>query len=90
MKLHDDFLWARRKAMGLGCTWGVGVPWWVVPTSGAPRTASLHYKYNNISETLEQASKYSSSRRRAENHQIQPRHHHGGVDQFHWCLFDDA
>ena len=22
-KLHDDFLWARRKEMGPGCTWGV-------------------------------------------------------------------
>ena len=24
---------------------GPRVPWWVVPTSGAPRTASLLYKY---------------------------------------------
>ena len=68
--------------MGPGCAWGCleegtthqgapggpGAPWWVVPTSGAPRTASLLYKYHNIPETLEQASKYSSSRRRVQNH----------------------
>src|SRR4051812_32052607 len=103
-KLHDDFLWAKRKAMGPGCTLGMsrgghnppghaggpGAPWWVVPTSGAPRTASLLYKYHNIPETLEQASKYSSSPRRVQNHQIQSIHHHGGVHHFHWCLFDDA
>ena len=38
---------------------------------GCPRTASLLYKYPNIPETLEQATKYSSSRRRVQNHQIQ-------------------
>ena len=77
--------------MGPGCAWGCleegtthqgapggpGAPWWVVPTSGAPRTASLLYKYHNIPETLEQALKYSSSRRRVQNHQIQSRHHLG-------------
>ena len=50
-------------------------PWWVVPTLGAPRTASLLYKYPNIPETLEVSTKYSSSRRRVQNHQIQSRHH---------------
>ena len=54
-KLHDDFLWAIRKAMGPGCTWGVprgghnppgrawppGVPRWVVPPSGHPSGTSL-------------------------------------------------
>ena len=52
--------------LGPGCTWGsleegtthqgapggTGAPWWVVPTSGAPLTASLLYKYPNIPETL--------------------------------------
>ena len=41
-----------------GAPGGPGAPWWVVPTSGAPRTASLLYKYHNIPETLEGASKY--------------------------------
>ena len=27
-----------------GALGGPGAPWWVVPTSGAPRTASLLYK----------------------------------------------
>ena len=69
------FLWTRWKILGPGCTWGSpkegtthqgvpggpGVPWWVVPTSGAPQTASLLYKYPNIPETLEASKKYSSS-----------------------------
>ena len=73
-----------------GAPGGPGAPWWVVPTSGAPRTASLLYKYPNIPETLKASKKYSSSRRRVQNHQIQSRHHHGGVHHFHWCLSDDA
>ena len=56
---------------------GLGAPWWVVPTSGAPRTASLLYKYPNIPETLGESMKINSSRRRVQNHQIQSRHHHG-------------
>ena len=43
---------------------GPGVPWLVMPTLGAPRTASLLYKYPNIPETLEASTKYSSSCRR--------------------------
>ena len=35
-----------------GAPGGPGAPWWVVPTSGAPRTASLLYEYPNIPETL--------------------------------------
>ena len=103
-KLHRDFLWTRRHLMGQGCAGGCsegstthqgmprgpGAPWWVVPTSGAPRTASLIYKYPNIPETLRESTKYSSSRRRVQNHQIQSTHHHGGVHHFHWCLSDDA
>ena len=69
---------------------GPGAPWWVVPTSGAPRTASLLYKYPNIPETLGESMKINSSRRKFLNHQIQSRHHHGGVHHAHWCLFDDA
>ena len=103
-KLHGEFLWARRNTTGPGCTWrspeegkthqgapgGPGAPWWVLPTLGAPRTDSLLYKYPNIPETLGELMKFSSSRRRVQNHQIQSRHHHRGVHHFHWCLSDDA
>ena len=58
-----------------GMPGGPGVSWWVVPTSGALRTASLLCKYPNIPETLGRSTKYSSSRRRVQNHQIQSRHH---------------
>ena len=60
-----------------GAPGGPGAPWWVVPTSGAPRTASLLYKYPKNPRTLEASTKYSSSRRRVQNHQIQSRHHLG-------------
>ena len=60
-----------------GMRGGPGMPRWVVPTSGAPRTASLLYKYPNIPKTLGESTKYSSSRRRVHNHQIQSRHHLG-------------
>ena len=73
-----------------GTPGGPGAPWWVVPTLGAPRTTSLLYKYPNISRTLGESMKYSSIRRKVQNHQIQSRHHHGGVHHFHWCLSDDA
>ena len=69
---------------------GPCVPWRVVPTSGAPRTASLLYKYPKNPRTLGVSTKYSSSRRRVQNHQIQSRHHNGGVHHFHWRLSDDA
>ena len=83
--------WARRHRVGQGYTWwcleegsthqgalGPGAPWWVVPTSGAPRTASLLYKYPKNPRTLGDTTKYSSSRRRVQKHQIQSKHHHGG------------
>ena len=35
-----------------------GTPWWVVPTSGAPRTASLLYKYPKNPRTLGELTKY--------------------------------
>ena len=73
-----------------GAAGGPGAPWWVVPTLGAPWTDSLLYKYPNIPETLEESTKFSSSRRRVQNHEIQSRHHHGGVHHPHWCLSDDA
>ena len=60
-----------------GAPGGPGMPWWVVPTSGAPQTAYFLYKYPNIPETLEKATKYSSSRHRVQNHHIQSRHHLG-------------
>src|SRR4051812_34945278 len=88
-KLHNDFLWTKRKKLGPGCTWGgpeegtthqgapggPSAPWWVVPTSGAPRTASLLYKYPQNTRTLGESTKYSSSRCRVQNHQIQSGHH---------------
>ena len=88
MKLHDGFLWTKRKKLGPGCTWGSpeegtthqgapggpGTPWWVVPTSGAPRTVSLLYKCPKNPRNLGESTKYSSIRRRV---QIQSRHHLG-------------
>ena len=67
-----DFLWTRRKMLGPCCTWGSpeegtthqgapggpGAPWWVVPTTGAPRTASLLYKYPKNPRTLGESMKY--------------------------------
>ena len=47
-----------------GAPGGPGAPWWVVPTSGDPRTAFLLYKYPKNPETLGESMKYSSSRRR--------------------------
>ena len=98
-KLYRDFLWTRRNMLGPGCTWGSpeegtthqGAPWWVVPTSGAPRTASLLYKYPKNPRTLEESTKYSSSRRRVQNHQIQSRHHLGWgslppLVPLRWCM----
>ena len=66
-----------------GAPGGAGAPWWVVPTSGAPRTASLLYKYPNIPETLGESTKINSSHRKFQKHQIQSRHHHGGVHHVH-------
>ena len=73
-----------------GTLGGQGTPWWVEPTSGAPWTASFLYKYPKNIITLKASTKYSFSRRRVQNHQIQSRHHHGGIHHFHWCLSDDA
>ena len=56
------FLWRRTPRMGQSSTWGCpeggtthqgvpggpGAPRWVVPTSVASRTPSLHYKFPNI------------------------------------------
>ena len=77
--------------MGPGYAWGCSEESTrVVPTPGAPRTASLLYKYPNIPEKLGESTKINSSRRKFQNHQIQSRHHHGGVHHPHWCLSDDA
>ena len=67
-----------------------GAPWWVVPTSVASRTASLLYKCPNIPETLGESTKINSSSRKFQNHQIQSRHHHGGVHHVHWCPSDEV
>ena len=74
-----DTVWAQKVPEGCskgstthqGAPRGPGAPRWVVPTSGAPQTASLLYKYPNIPETLGESTKYSSSRCRVQNHQIQ-------------------
>ena len=58
-----------------GAPGGPGAPWWVVPTLGAPRTASLLYKYPKNPETLGESTKYSFRHRKVQNHQIQSRHH---------------
>ena len=103
-KLYRDFLWNKWKILGPGYTWGgpeegtthqgapggPNAPWSVVPTWGAPRTASLLYKYPNIPETLGESTEINSSRHKFQNHQIQSRHHHRGVHHVHWCLSDDA
>ena len=89
---------ARKAPAGLlegssthqGALGGPGALWWVVPTSGAPWTASLLYKYPNIPETLGDSIRINSSRCRVQKHQIQSRHHLGGVHHVHWCLSDNA
>ena len=53
-----------------GAPGGPGVPWWVVPTSGASRTASLLYKYPKNTRTLGESMKYSSSRRKVQNYWV--------------------
>ena len=73
-----------------GAPGGPGAPWWVVPTSGAPQTASLLYKYPKNPKTLGESTKYNSSHCKFQKPLIQSRHHHGGVHHFHWCLSDDA
>ena len=71
MQLLEDFFgpeesqWAKEALEGLlkvsithhGAPGGPGMPWGVVPTSGAPRTASLLYKNHNILETLGESTK---------------------------------
>ncbi len=94
----EDIQWAKEvprrerevSTRHQGAPGGPGAPWWVVPTPGVPRTDSLLYKYPNIPETLGESTKINSSRRKFQNHQIQSRHHHGGVHHPHWCLSDDA
>ena len=73
-----------------GCARRPGAPWWVVPTLGAPRTTSLLYKYPNIPKTLGESTKINSSHRKFQKHQIQSRHHHGGVHRVYWCISDDT
>ena len=108
------FFWTRRHPVGRRSTWGCSevstrhqgtpggpsVPWWVVPTSVASRTASLLYEYLDAPETLRESTKFYSSFRKFQNHEIQSRalfrhsaggeHDLGGVHHPHWCLFDDV
>ena len=51
-----------------GAPGGLGMPSIAVPTSGAPWTDSLLYKYPNIPETLGDSMKFSSSHRRVQKH----------------------
>ena len=94
----EDIQWAGEAPGGYsegstthqgapGCP---GAPWWVVPTMVASCTASFLYKYPNILETLGESTKINSSRHRVQNHQIQSRHHHGGVHHVHWCHSDEV
>ena len=73
-----------------GAPRGPGAPLWIVPTSGGSRSTYLLYEYPNIPETLGESMKINSSRRKFQIHQIQSRHHHGGVHHVHWCLSNDA
>ena len=73
-KLHDNFLWARRKAMD----------------PGAPGTASLLYKYPKNTKTLGESTKYSSSHRRVQNTRSNLDTIPDGVHHLHCCLSDDA
>ena len=103
--IYDDFLWTKRNTMGPGCTWGKSrggdnPPGCARRPShalvgcahlGCPRTASLLYKYPNIPEALKASTKYSSSRHRVQNHQIQSRHHLGWgspppLVPLRWCV----
>ena len=94
----EDTQWAREAPRGCpeggtthqGVPRPPGAPRWDVPTSVASRTSSLLYKYPNIPKTLGKSTKINSSRRKFQNHQIQSRHHHGGVHHPHWCLSVDA
>ena len=94
----EDIQWAKEvpkresevSTRHQGAPGGPAAPWWIVPTSGAPWTVALLYKYTNIPETIVESTKISSSRRKFQNHQIQSRHHHRGVHHPHWCLSDDA
>ena len=62
----EDIQWAKEvpkrepevSTRHQGAPGGPGAPWWVVPTSGDPRTASLLYKYPNIPKTLGELTKY--------------------------------
>ena len=47
----------RGGTMHQGAPGGPGAHWCVVPTSGAPRPASLLYKYPNIPKTLGESMK---------------------------------
>ena len=73
-----------------GALGGPGAPWWVVPTSGAPRTASLLYKYPKNPRTL--GSQQNIHPAAAES--ITTRSNldtiSDGVHHLHWCLSDDA
>ena len=85
--------------MGPGCTWGVrrgghnppgppGVPKWVVPTSVASRTPSLHYKFLNIPKPLRVNLDQKFRRRRAPyppKTNLDPfRHPAGGGNHIRW------
>ena len=65
-------------------------PGGLCPPRVPPEPPLFLYIYPLNPRTLGDSTKYSSSRRRVQNHQIQSRHHHRGVHHFHWCLSDDA
>ena len=78
-KTSRRFFWTRMILMGQSYTWGVppggmthqgalgppGAPRWVVPTSVASRTPSLHYKFLNILKPFGVALDHKFRRRKA-------------------------
>ena len=94
----EDIQWAREAPGGCsegstthqGAPRGPGAPWWVGPTSGAFRTASLLYKYPDIPETLGDSKKINSSRRKSRTTRSNLDTISDGVHRLHWCLSDDA
>ena len=72
----EESHWAKEALGGLlegssihqGAPGGPGAPWWVVPTSGAPWTDSLLYKYPNIPETLGESTKSIPATASSKNH----------------------
>ena len=73
-----------------GAAGGPGAPWWVVPTSGAPQTASLLYKYPNIPKTLGSQRNIHLAAAESRTTRSNLDTISDGVHHLHWCLSDDT